>query len=274
MRVPAIKKVAASLLILALAAGGYLLVRAVRAPPGLRATHTTPGPLPKQARDRDPAGQGATLRPHRRTITTSTVDARALMAADVRRVALSPEEVDWLRRHYYPDDQDLASLDSLDLQALRGTQDPRLATLQGLALIRRGDPEVGALVLLSAGAMGAIYAYEEGAIADHQVMVKRVGATLEIDDVLRARLEVAKMLGDHRADDLVRTYLPNYPMAERAALVQRQASEFFRQLGNDAQLRGATAPGPDLRPNLKQWQALKALTESGGSTSVVVYSQD
>jgi len=194
-----------------------------------------------------------------------------LLAADPRRIALSIEELRWLQRHAYPSDRELALVAMMDTRPLRGNKDPRQSTLQGLALLQQGDPAAGAALLLGAGAMGAIYAYEEGAIADHALMEQRLGKSVDLDDVLRARLEVAKVLGDHRAEWLMAKHLPSYPMPERAEHVQRHATEFLRQLGQEGQLTGMSVPGMDPRPNRDQWIRLQELVDHGASRSVEVY---
>lgn len=199
------------------------------------------------------------------------IAVRELLQGDTRRIALSVDELDWLRRHAYPSDHELASLETLDMQALRGNKDPLLSTLQGLALLQQGNAGAGAAMLLGAGAMGAVYAYEEGAIADHALMQQRLGKTVDLDDVLRARLEVARILGDHRVEGLIAKHLPGYPLSERAEFVQQHTAEFLRQLGQEARLAGVSISGPDPRPNLDQWKALQKRDSSGKPNMIDVY---
>jgi len=204
----------------------------------------------------------------------SEINVHALLLEDPRRVALSREELQWLRKHYYPTDQHLAELKSLDIDSLNGTKDPWLGTLQGLALLERGETLPGVAVLRSAGARGAIYSLEQAALAEHSLLQERLGKTTDIDDILRARLEVARALGDHRVDFLIEKHLPNYRTVERAYFVQRHTTEFMAALGREAQLQNFKPVGPDPRPGLDEWRAVEALGKSDVPRTVEVYRLD
>jgi len=195
----------------------------------------------------------------------------AVLAADPRRIALSVEELAWMERHYYPRDADVAGLDDIDVDALSGTMDAKESTLQGLALMRRGREAVAISVLDRAAALGSIYAYEEAAVAEHRELRRQMGETQDGDDILRARLEVAKVLGDYRVDQLIESYLPGYPMRVRAEIVQRHTTEFLGKLGQNAKLMGVPAPGPDPRPNLEQWRQLQNERDVDGSRTVEIF---
>jgi len=199
-----------------------------------------------------------------------SMDSQALSRLDPRLIALLPDELDWMARHHFLGESDLAALSSLDVDALDGTRDARLATMQGLALLQRGDSS-GMAVLFAAGAMGSLYGYEEAALAQHRELKERLGWFQDHDDMLMAHLEVARMLGDYKVDALVAKHLPGYPTAARARIVQTHATEFLRQLGISAQMRGMAPPVIDPRPAEEQWRDLQRLNAAGASTSVDVY---
>jgi len=207
--------------------------------------------------------------------TASNVIARQtsvqeLFAKDPRLLALSADEAAWLDRHYYPTREDLDSLASLDTKALRGTRDPRLATLLGLALVERKQLSGATAVLMGAAAMGSIYASEEAAVAERMLVQERLGVGKpDLDAVYRARLEVARILGDHTVQFLIDRDIAEFDMAARGADVQRHTTEFLRHLGDDAQLRRIPAPGLDPRPNGAQWSDLYQLHRAGGGADVI-----
>ena len=162
-----------------------------------------------------------------------------------------------MRRHGYPTEEEIAGLDALDTKALRGSQDLYLATLHGMALAKSGELMAAMSVLRGAATLGSTFASEERAIAEYRLVLERFGPSMDNDDVLRARLEVARILGDYKVDYLVDKYLPSYPMQERADNVQAHVAVFLGKLGEDAQLRGLPVPGPDPRPNANAWRKLR-----------------
>lgn len=176
-----------------------------------------------------------------------------------------------MQRHYFPGDAALESLAGLDTGPLRGTNDPMLATLHGLKFMQEEDWGVANAVLHRAATMGSIYAYEEAAIAEYRLGLERFGASIDNDDVLRARLEVARILGDYKVDYFVDKYLPNYELQQRAHNVQRHVTVFLAKLGEDALLRGLPIPGPDPRPNAKAWQKLREDAKRDPAARVDVY---
>lgn len=254
-----------------LAAAGLVLSRQWTAPSGTpsAANGQTGARLPARHDDRVEPNSSAAARDG--VVRSMQIESRQLWLGDPRRIALSPAELEWMQRHHYPGEEDLRTLSALDVDRLNGTKDPWLGTLQGLALIERGETLPGMSVLRRAAARGAIYAYEEAAIAEHGLLQQRLGKTLEIDDILRARLEVARILGDHRVEYLLDKYLPDYPMAARAENVQRHTTEFLDALGRDAQLQGFQAAGPDPRPNAEQWRDLEKLNAASKSVVMDVY---
>ncbi|HVJ38484.1 MAG TPA: hypothetical protein VM687_11880 [Stenotrophomonas sp.] len=176
-----------------------------------------------------------------------------------------------MQRHYFPGDAALESLAGLDTGPLRGTHDPMLATLHGLKFMQEKDWGVANAVLHRAATMGSIYAYEEAAVAEYHLGLERFGPSIDNDDILRARLEVARTLGDYKVDYLIDKYLPDYPMQERAYYVQLHQTVFLGKLGEDAQLRGLPSPGPDPRPNAQVWKDLGERARRDPATTVDAY---
>ncbi|HVJ38483.1 MAG TPA: hypothetical protein VM687_11875 [Stenotrophomonas sp.] len=216
----------------------------------------------------------STAYPVRGTLRDTATRSDTLLAADPRRIALSPAELGWLQKHHYPTDAELATLAAVDPTPADTSLDPGQATLLGLALLRRGDTGAGIVVLRRAAARGSIYAYEEAAIAEYRQRRMQSGPSDDGDDVLGAHLEVAQILGDHQAEYLTGTYLPGYRRRDpaRALALQRYTSEFLLRLGAEAKSLGAAPPGPDPRPGLPQWQDLRRLAAAGESATVDVYA--
>lgn len=187
--------------------------------------------------------------------------ARELFSADPRLAALTADEAAWLAKHNYPTEEDLARLSEVDTKALKGTKDPWLATLQGLALQKQEGGRSGISVLSKAAALGSIYAYQQLALAEYEYSLAEFGGDRNGDsaNILMARLEAAKILGDHTTQYLVDRYLPAYNYQRNAYTVQLQVAEFLRQLGAEAQLLGLPPPGPDPRPNAGLWNDLYEL---------------
>ena len=244
------------------------------------ATRTTPdatgsglGLYVEQARQAWQAAH-ASANPPRGRIHETTTDSQPLLATDSRRIAVSREELGWMQKHHYPSDEELATLATVDPTASDAAMDPHQATLLGLALLHRGDAAKGIAVLRRAAARGALYAYGEAAIAEYQQRLAQAGKSDDGEDVLRAHLEVAQILGDYKAEDLASQRLPDYRRRDpaRAIAMQRYTSEFLLRLGSQAQALGVSPPGPDPRPGLAQWQDLRRLGEAGQSATVDVYS--
>lgn len=195
-----------------------------------------------------------------------------LFETDSRLIALSADELEWMVRHHYPTREELNAIDGVKIEATLGTPDPRQETLRGLALIKRGNIIGGVSVLTSAGAQGSIYAYEEAALAEHALNEERLGKSVDTDTGLRARMEVAKILGDYRAEDLVKTHLPDYDDRAQAHALQLQTTEYLRKLGEDVQLRNLAPTGPDPRPNADAWNDLRTLHAAGQSTEIETFT--
>jgi len=205
-------------------------------------------------------------------VVKSMRSSESLFSSDSRLIALSADELQWMERHHYPSQQELEALDAIGLDVPMGRSDPKLETLRGLALLKNGR-EIGAITTLTeAGAQGAIYAYQQAALAEYALSERRFGKSAQVDTVLRARLEVAKILGDYRAEELIRTYLPEFDERAYAYGVQLQTAEFMRQIGESTQLRGLDPIGPDPRPNEKAWADLRKLNAAGESVQVETYT--
>lgn len=204
-------------------------------------------------------------------VPRKSVTLRDVATMDSRLIALSPDEVVWMRNHYYPTEAQLKSVESMSLDGLAGTEDPMLGTLYGMALVARGDSAGGIAVLNAAAARGSIFAYQQAAVAEYEMLTKRLGENREIKNVLRAKLEVAGNMGDYRSDDLASKYLTAYNADANSAVVLAQVSEFTRQLGESAQTMGVQAPGPEPRPNESQWRDMTALAKAGGDMDVDIY---
>jgi hypothetical protein len=259
--------------LIALGALSFLVLKRSHAPS--KQSETADGvPAASAYLDAGRRGAPSSLAPAKATVVPKKAQIRQLFEVDSRLVALSPEERAWLERHYYPTQADLERAKKLSDDQLRnGPRDALSLTLFGQRLLERGNTIGAATVLENAASMGSVYAYEEAAIAQFRAGVEAEGG--EVSDnqsnALRARLEVAKILGDHRADELIQQYLPTYNLASNARTVQVQTTEFLRQLGSNAQVQGRTMPGPDPRPNAELWADMKTLAQAGGMDEVTVY---
>lgn len=205
-------------------------------------------------------------------VNAQTRVSSELFETDSRLIALSADELEWMAQHHYPTRDELDNLDAIKLEKTSGAPDPKQETLRGLALIKRGNVMGGIPVLTSAGAQGSIYAYEEAALAEHALNEEQLGKSVDTDTTLLARLEVAKIMGDYRAVDLIKSRLPNYDDRANAHSLQLQTTEFLRQLGESAQLRQLTPTGPDPRPNADVWNDLRTLHAAGQSTEIETFT--
>jgi len=199
------------------------------------------------------------------------VPVGSIISEDTRNVALSEDERAWLSRHHYLSKQDLDATKNIpDATLQEARTDARAQTILGMRLLERGEIIPAATVLTNAASHGSVYAYEEAAVALLKQQVENNNGRVDpiYANMFRARMEVAKIMGDHRADALFAQYFPNYDSRSNAQTVQLQTTEYLRQLGSNAQAQGTRAAGPDPRPNADLWDNLQKLNEAGGSTDL------
>jgi len=156
-----------------------------------------------------------------RHIARDQLAVRDVVRDGGRRIALSEDEARWLARHHYPTDKDLETVGSLDLRkTYEAYRDPMKATLYGKRLMDDGEYLGAAGLLERAAVYGSIYAYEEAAIAQFKLYAEQNAGmvTQQNKDVLMARLQVAKLLGDHRASVLIQELLPSYDIGVGAVI--------------------------------------------------------
>jgi len=195
-----------------------------------------------------------------------------LFSGDTRLVALSENERAWLESHHFLTQAELDAASGIpDEELKRDRSDARAQTIFGMRLLERGESVPAAAVLENAASHGSVYAYEEAALAQlKDAMANNKGRADENQiNAFRARMEVAKILGDHRADALFEHYFPNYDAKYNAQTVQLQTTEFLRQLGLNAQVQGGQSVGPDPRPNSDLWENMTELHAAGGSSDLV-----
>lgn len=208
--------------------------------------------------------------------TKREIAVHEAFAGDPRLIALSIEEAAWLDRHHYPKAADLTEAESIDPRHLAGTRDPRLMTIAGSAFMKRGMNFRAMSSHLGAGTHGALYSYQQGAIAERALYEERFGPTdVDTAGVLRARLEVALVLGDHTTQYLLDTSMADVEAMASPRHVQSQAREFLRSIAEDARLQGLPPPTVDPRPNAAQWKDLYRLSRSGAAGDLVtVYERE
>ncbi|WP_369936162.1 hypothetical protein [Xanthomonas tesorieronis] len=195
-----------------------------------------------------------------------------ILAGDTRVVALSEDERAWLENHHFLTRAEIEAAKSIPDETLKKSRTDALSqTLWGLRLLDRGDTTSAASVLENAASHGSIYAYEEAAVAQlkQQIQNNRGDVDQSTQNAFRARMEVAKIMGDHRADALFSEYFPSYDSQANAQAVQTQTTEFLRQLGANTQAQGTTSAGPDPRPNADLWANLQKLQATGGSADLI-----
>ncbi len=200
------------------------------------------------------------------------VPVGVILSGDTTAVALSKDERRWLDSHQFLTQEEVDDARSIPDEVLKSARrDPRSLTIWGLRLLERGSVTSAASVLENAASQGSIYAYEQAAVAQLKQSMRENGGQVDTNaaNAFRARMEVAKILGDHRADALFAMYVPDYDTQGGARTVQEQTTEFLRQLGEEAQLQGFSAAGPDPRPNADLWVKLQKLQEAGGASEPI-----
>lgn len=168
-------------------------------------------------------------------------------------------------RHGYPTQAELASIHSFDVDALedamRNRGDKKSAALLGHRLVADGDVD-GALAAFSKGAkLGSLHARQQFAIySAHRITGLPVEDLAAADQgnlgVLIASIEVARLLGDHRAKALIDQYGENFYWDMYGKQVMTQVGILMDQYGEYTTARGERSIGPDPRPNAERWASL------------------
>ena len=218
-------------------------------------------------------GSEVAARAASRQYVKAEISTADLSKQDLRLIALSAEEAAWLDRHFYPTKSELDRVGSNKLDDFRSAaalRDPKKLTLYGLELKSKGDLSAASAVLGKAADMGALYAREEAALVSYELAKSRFGNSADVQSIMVAGLEAARMLGDHRAIALAESLAPNFDYAARGAAVRAQAEEFIRQSNDSARLLGVPSLRPDPRPNHEIWRAIDA-NEKIDSEVVIYY---
>lgn len=181
-------------------------------------------------------------------------------------LALSEEEVAWLDRHGYPTQAEMDALHTYDVEELssatRNKKSQKAAALLGHRKMMDGDVP-GAWAAFAAGAsLGSLHAMQQMAIVStHRSTGLPIDDLAQADQgnlgVLVSRLEVARMLGDHRAQALIDRYATNFDWNHYGKHVLTQTAIFMDQHGEFARARGERVQGPDPRPNAEAWAKLQ-----------------
>lgn len=189
------------------------------------------------------------------------------MAAYPSVVALSAAEAAWLDRHGYPTEAELQAVDSFDIAALEGAmrdrRDSKSAALVGARRLRDGDLAGASSAFARGSELGSLYARQELAFVELMTATGLPQDSLhETRDqasltTFVAQMEVARIMGDHRAQANIERYASNFDRQSNSQAVLSQVVELMRQFGADAAVRGVSATGPDLRPNAAEWTQLK-----------------
>lgn len=193
--------------------------------------------------------------------------------------ALSIEEARWLDRHGYPTPEELENLHLYDVaeleSAMRNRKDVKAAALLGHRRVLDGNLAGAASAFSVAANEGSLYARQQLGIANlMDVTGLPIERIAEADQgalaILMAQLEMARLLGDHRANVYIDKFGSNFHWNRYGRHVLDQAAEFMRQYGESARARGKRPVGPDPRPNAEAWSQLQADPYS----TVTVYRRD
>jgi len=196
--------------------------------------------------------------------------AEEIKAMDPSLVALSPEEAQWLFKHGYPTQAELDALPATsyaELEQRARSGDPRAAMLLGLKYEMDGDLMNAATVQAIAAQKGSLFAREKmAALSLYEENTPGDPGTFYL------YMQIAKILGDHRADAIIGNTLPSNMngalrmQMERSALASLPSQ--LQLIAEDAQLRGVPPPVPDPRPNADLWHQI----DSGTLLEAPVYS--
>lgn len=200
----------------------------------------------------------------------------AIKNSDTRLIALSPEEAAWLDAHYFPTPSEIENLANYSAEDLlhraRDLKDPKAAALLGDRRMMEGDTSGALSAFALSASLGSIYGHEGMAVATPMSGLHGRALTNDALAILVAGLEVARILGDHRATELMRKYAPNLDRNVYGNAIQLQVTEYMRQIGSDAQARGIKAIGPDPRPNAHLWEKIDQ-APANDTTTVEVFTR-
>lgn len=212
------------------------------------------------------------------TVLEHVSGADVLTSKRSNLLALSEDEAAWLDRHGYPTPAELDALLTYDIEELssatRNRRSQKAAALLGHRKMSEGDME-GAWAAFAAGSnLGSLYARQQMAIVSaHRVTGLPIDKLAQADQgnlgVMVAQLEVARMLGDHRAQALIDRYATNFDWDYYGKHVLTQTAIFMDQYGEYARARGERVKGPDPRPNAEAWSKL----QEDPSALVTVYTR-
>lgn len=229
------------------------------------AADATAGPVPVMGQI-DQADASTAPRIAQIPVKQSLATVTEVLESDPSLVALSLEEANWLRDNGYPTRSELAALSSYDVNELleksREHRDAKATTLLGLRRLQDGDARGAYSSLDFAARLGSLYAQEQLAFAGLQLQTGYTpGSDVRIpaaDQVLFvARMETARILGDHRVDRYINQVARDLDRSIYADHILKQTTEFMRQIGEDAAIKGVRAPGPNPRPNQELWEQIE-----------------
>lgn len=192
--------------------------------------------------------------------------ASAVLGSDLAVIgALSKEEAHWLERNGFPTAEELDALPSLDEKKLFLAMHQGNGKAAALLGHKRAahDDLIGASSAFARGAqLGSLYAREQHALVElMRVSEVRDGQIVafpsEHDVVLAARMEVARMLGDHRAEQYIEKFAANVDRTRYSDDILGLTREFMRQYGATESPRA-----PDPRPNADLWKELESAPPS------------
>jgi hypothetical protein len=196
-------------------------------------------------------------------LETKQVSLEVFKTLDPRITALDEKEADWLRRHGYPTQEELDNLDLMSDLALDkrvGAGDTRANTLNGLKDDKKGDLEGAVANFGIAADSGSLYATQMLARALYLSDAVRYGSadTYEADARYLAELELAKYLGDHRANEQqAKTVLPpNTRLDQYGRDVLNRFQIRLNQHNADYMRQHGRMPKPEPRPNAEQWRQI------------------
>lgn len=203
-----------------------------------------------------------------------TIENSKVLTSDPAFTALSAEEAGWLKRNGFLSHEELRNLQMLGEKALlersRDKGDMAAATALGVLRLRDGDTAGAIRSLDRAARSGSLYALEQLAYAellDFQTGPgqRDISAEQNAQATFVARMEQARIMGDHCVDFYINQVASGLDRQRYGDQILRQTTEFIRQMGEDASIRGVPARGPDARPNNDAWQA--AALDTNGVTS-------